>query len=107
MSVMPKVGLLAAAPMAAAAEAASGGSLGRAVQSIRGVTRATKRIPGGNVLDAGVGVLDTALNATTQDEKKPRVMAVPLVVWRAHWPAAQQVPLLVRWCRSSVLQSGA
>jgi phage tail tape-measure protein len=65
---MPKVGLLAAAPMAAA-EAASGGSLGRAVQSIRGVTRATKRIPGGNVLDAGVGVLDTALNATTQDEK--------------------------------------
>ncbi|WP_431092603.1 phage tail tape measure protein [Pseudomonas brassicacearum] len=74
MSVMPKVGLLAAAPMAAApmaaaAEAASGGSLGRAVQSIRGVTRATKRIPGGNVLDAGVGVLDTALNATTQDEK--------------------------------------
>ncbi|WP_334597284.1 phage tail tape measure protein [Pseudomonas alvandae] len=69
VSVMPKVGLLAAAPMAAAAEAASGGSLGRAVQSIRGVTRATKRIPGGNVLDAGVGVLDTALNATTQDEK--------------------------------------
>ncbi|MDT8907023.1 phage tail tape measure protein [Pseudomonas prosekii] len=69
VSAMPKVGLLAAAPMAAAAEAASGGSLGRAVQSIRGVTRATKRIPGGNVLDAGVGVLDTALNATTQDEK--------------------------------------
>ena len=69
VSVMPKVGLLAAAPMAAAAEAASGGSLGRAVQSIRDITRATKRLPGGNVLDAGVGVLDTALNATTQDEK--------------------------------------
>ncbi|MBI6621918.1 phage tail tape measure protein [Pseudomonas corrugata] len=68
MSVMPKVGLLAAAPMAAAA-AVPDGSLGRAVQSIRGVTRATKRLPGGSVLDAGVGVIDTALNATTQDEK--------------------------------------
>ncbi|MFL6611465.1 MAG: phage tail tape measure protein [Pseudomonas sp.] len=69
VSVMPKVGLLAAAPMAAVAQAVPDGSLGRAVQSIRGVTRATKRLPGGNVLDAGVGVLDTALNATTQDEK--------------------------------------
>ncbi|UZE19916.1 phage tail tape measure protein [Pseudomonas sp. B21-054] len=68
-SVMPKAGLLAAVPMAAAAEAVPSGSLGRAVHSLRGVTRATKRIPGGSVLDAGVGVIDTALNATTQDEK--------------------------------------
>ncbi|MEJ1224571.1 phage tail tape measure protein [Pseudomonas sp. CCNWLW56] len=68
-SVIPKAGILAAVPMAAAAEAVPSGSLGRAVQSLRGVTRATKRIPGGSVLDAGVGVLDTALNATTQDEK--------------------------------------
>ncbi|WP_434673813.1 phage tail tape measure protein [Pseudomonas sp. R1-15] len=69
VSMMPKVGLLAAAPIAAAAEAVPDGSLGRAVQSFRGVTRATKRLPGGSVLDAGVGVIDTALNATTQDEK--------------------------------------
>ncbi|MCE0459948.1 phage tail tape measure protein [Pseudomonas uvaldensis] len=68
-SVMPKVGLLSAVPIAAAAEAVPSGSLGMAVKSLRGVTRATKRIPGGSVLDAGVGVLDTALNATTQDEK--------------------------------------
>ncbi|WP_434699771.1 phage tail tape measure protein [Pseudomonas sp. D1-1] len=69
VSMMPKVGLLAAAPIAAAAEAVPDSSLGRAVQSIRGVTRATKRLPGGSVLDAGVGVIDTALNAKTQDEK--------------------------------------
>ncbi|MDB6447156.1 phage tail tape measure protein, partial [Pseudomonas sp. 21TX0197] len=68
-SVMPKVGLLSAVPIAAAAEAVPSGSVGMAVKSLRGVTRATKRIPGGSVLDAGVGVLDTALNATTQDEK--------------------------------------
>ncbi|MDB6447164.1 phage tail tape measure protein, partial [Pseudomonas sp. 21TX0197] len=68
-SVMPKVGLLSAVPIAAAAEAVPSGSLGMAVKSLRGVTRATKRIPGGSVLDAGVGVLDTALNATTRDEK--------------------------------------
>ncbi|WP_434573113.1 phage tail tape measure protein [Pseudomonas sp. Z3-8] len=69
VSMMPKVGLLAAAPIAAAAEAVPDSSLGRAVQSIRGVTRATKRLPGGSVLDAGVGVIDTALNAKTQNEK--------------------------------------
>ncbi|MDR6960552.1 TP901 family phage tail tape measure protein [Pseudomonas brassicacearum] len=68
-SMMPKAGLLAAVPMAAVAEAVPSGSLSRAVHSLRGVTRATKRIPGGSVLDAGVGVIDTALNATTQDEK--------------------------------------
>lgn len=69
VSVMPKAGMLAALPMAAASEAIPGGSLGRAVQSLRGVTRATRRIPGGSILDAGVGVVDTALNATTQEEK--------------------------------------
>ncbi|UZE02166.1 phage tail tape measure protein [Pseudomonas mediterranea] len=68
-SVMPKVGMLSAVPLAAAAEAVPSGSLGMAVKSLRSVTRATKRIPGGSVLDAGIGVLDTALNATTQDEK--------------------------------------
>ncbi|UZD98303.1 phage tail tape measure protein [Pseudomonas corrugata] len=68
-SVMPKVGMLSAVPLAAAAEAVPSGSLGMAVKSLRSVTRATKRIPGGSVLDAGIGVLDTVLNATTQDEK--------------------------------------
>ncbi|WP_432780264.1 phage tail tape measure protein [Pseudomonas corrugata] len=68
-SVMSKVGMLSAVPLAAAAEAVPSGSLGMAVKSLRSVTRATKRIPGGSVLDAGIGVLDTALNATTQDEK--------------------------------------
>lgn len=69
MSALPKAAAVAALPLAAVAEAVPSGSLGQAVKSIRGVTRLSKRIPGGSVLDAGVGALDTALNATTQDEK--------------------------------------
>ncbi|WP_417693702.1 phage tail tape measure protein [Pseudomonas sp.] len=69
VSALPKAAAVAALPMAAVAEAVPSGSLGQAVKSIRGVTRLSKRIPGGSVLDAGVGALDTALNATTQDEK--------------------------------------
>lgn len=69
VSALPKAAAAAALPMAAVAEAVPSGSLGQAVKSIRGVTRLSKRIPGGSVLDAGVGALDTALNATTQDEK--------------------------------------
>lgn len=69
VSAVPKAAAVAALPMAAVAEAVPSGSLGQAVKSIRGVTRLTKRVPGGSVLDAGVGALDTALNATTQDEK--------------------------------------
>jgi len=69
LSVLPKAAAVAALPMAAVAEAIPSGSLGQAVKSIRGVTRLSKRVPGGSVLDAGVGALDTALNATTQDEK--------------------------------------
>ncbi|MDU9031748.1 phage tail tape measure protein [Pseudomonas corrugata] len=69
VSALPKVAAMSALPMAAVAEAVPSGSLGQAVKSLRGVTRLSKRIPGGSVLDAGVGVLDTALNATTQDEK--------------------------------------
>ncbi|WP_460095917.1 phage tail tape measure protein [Pseudomonas sp. S3_C01] len=69
LSALPKAAAVAALPMAAVAEAVPSGSLGQAVKSIRGVTRLSKRVPGGSVLDAGVGALDTALNATTQDEK--------------------------------------
>ncbi|WLG69333.1 phage tail tape measure protein [Pseudomonas brassicacearum] len=69
VSALPKAAAVAALPMAAVAEAVPSGSLGQAVKSIRGVTRLSKRVPGGSVLDAGVGALDTALNATTQDEK--------------------------------------
>jgi phage tail tape-measure protein len=66
---LPKMAMAAGVPLAAMAEGAGSGSFGSAVRAVRGVTRATKRIPGGSVLDAGVGALDTALNATTQDEK--------------------------------------
>ncbi|WP_460107448.1 phage tail tape measure protein [Pseudomonas sp. H1_F01] len=69
VSALPKAAAVAALPLAAVAEAVPSGSLGQAVKSIRGVTRLSKRLPGGSVLDAGVGALDTALNATTQDEK--------------------------------------
>jgi len=43
--------------------------LGKTVRSIRGVTRLAKRLPGGNVIDASMGAIDVAMNATTQDEK--------------------------------------
>lgn len=45
------------------------GGLGHIAKSLKGVTKMTKRLPGGAVIDAGVGALDVALNATTQDEK--------------------------------------
>ncbi|MFP5426352.1 MAG: phage tail tape measure protein [Gammaproteobacteria bacterium] len=45
------------------------GDLGKTVRGIRGMTKIAKRVPGGNLLDAGIGVIDTALNAETQDEK--------------------------------------
>lgn len=45
------------------------GSLGKVVGTISKVTKYTKRLPGGVALDAGAMALDTAMNATTQDEK--------------------------------------
>lgn len=63
-SVMPK-----AMAMPAPAIAADIGSLGRVAKSARDVTKFGKRLPGGAVIDAGLGVIDTALNAETQDEK--------------------------------------
>ncbi|MEZ2724909.1 phage tail tape measure protein [Pseudomonas putida] len=43
--------------------------LGRVARSVRGVTRLAKRLPGGNVVDAGAAAIDVAMNATSQDEK--------------------------------------
>ncbi|MEK2608948.1 phage tail tape measure protein [Pseudomonas shirazensis] len=57
------------APKALAEGAGELAGLGKTVSSIRGVTRLAKRLPGGNVIDAGMGAIDTAMNATTQDEK--------------------------------------
>ncbi|MFK3906898.1 phage tail tape measure protein [Pseudomonas monteilii] len=43
--------------------------LGQMVRSARGVTKVAGKLPGGQVADAIPGVLDTALNARTRDEK--------------------------------------
>ncbi|WP_433770916.1 phage tail tape measure protein [Pseudomonas putida] len=48
---------------------AEAGSLGKAVGTLSKVTQYTKRLPGGAALDAGAMALDTAMNATTTDEK--------------------------------------
>ncbi|MET3052109.1 phage tail tape measure protein [Pseudomonas alkylphenolica] len=62
-TAMPKAAL-------AAAPAVTGvGRLGQMVKSVRGVTKLGKRLPGGAFIDAGIGGLDTALNATTKEEK--------------------------------------
>lgn len=43
--------------------------LGRVARSVRGVTRLAKRLPGGNVVDAGAAAIDVAINANSQEEK--------------------------------------
>ena len=43
--------------------------LGKVARSVRGITRLTKRLPGGNIIDAGAAAIDVALNAETKDEK--------------------------------------
>ena len=43
--------------------------LGQMVRSVRGVTKVAGKLPGGQVADAIPGMLDTALNARTRDEK--------------------------------------
>ena len=45
------------------------GRLGSMVRNMRGVTRLAGNVPGGRLVDAIPGVLDTALNAQTRDEK--------------------------------------
>ncbi|MFP3372423.1 phage tail tape measure protein [Pseudomonas sp. SIMBA_068] len=43
--------------------------LGKVARSVRGVARLARRLPGGNVVDAGAAAIDVALNATTKDER--------------------------------------
>ncbi|MEX5504170.1 phage tail tape measure protein, partial [Pseudomonas putida] len=43
--------------------------LGKVARSVRGVARLARRLPGGNVVDAGAAAIDVTLNATTNDEK--------------------------------------
>ncbi|WP_070415021.1 phage tail tape measure protein [Pseudomonas lundensis] len=45
------------------------GRLGRMMSAAGKATAVVKRLPGGNLLNAGLSVVDTAMNATTQDEK--------------------------------------
>ncbi|MFJ4055984.1 phage tail tape measure protein [Pseudomonas sp. NPDC089743] len=45
------------------------GGVARAVHSVRGVTKALSKVPGGRLIDAVPGVLDVAMNAETRDEK--------------------------------------
>jgi len=66
VSLAPGAGLPTVPP---AAVSGGLGDLGKTVRGIRGMTKIAKRVPGGNLLDAGIGVIDTALNAETQDEK--------------------------------------
>lgn len=64
---LPEAG---ASALAGAAEAAGeANKLGRMVRSVRGITRAAGKLPGGKLIDAVPGALDVALNAETQDEK--------------------------------------
>ncbi|UPK85349.1 phage tail tape measure protein [Pseudomonas sp. A2] len=59
-----------ASALAGATEAAGeANKLGRMVRSVRGITRAAGKLPGGKLIDAVPGALDVALNAETQDEK--------------------------------------
>ena len=61
----PKRRLFAAVPTALTGR----DEVGKVARSIRGVARLAKRLPGGNVVDAGAQALDVALNAETKDEK--------------------------------------
>ncbi|MEE1902670.1 phage tail tape measure protein [Pseudomonas inefficax] len=54
---------------AAATVLAETNELGKVARSVRGVARLARRLPGGNVVDAGAAAIDVALNATTKDEK--------------------------------------
>ncbi|MFK3817024.1 phage tail tape measure protein [Pseudomonas sp. NPDC089407] len=66
----PKSPLVKPAIPAAAPKVVTGvEELGRVARSVRGVTRLAKRLPGGNVVDAGAAAIDVAMNASSQDEK--------------------------------------
>ncbi|CAI8963335.1 phage tail tape measure protein [Pseudomonas sp. IT-P176] len=66
----PKAPVAKRRVFAAASSALVGNDdLGKVARSIRGVSRLAKRLPGGNIVDAGATALDVAINANTQDEK--------------------------------------
>ncbi|PXX51577.1 phage tail tape measure protein, partial [Pseudomonas sp. LAMO17WK12:I9] len=59
-------GLVAAS---AAADATQVGRMGRVLGTVGKASKFVGKLPGGKVLDAGMTLVDTALNAKTQDEK--------------------------------------
>ncbi|MBH3358773.1 phage tail tape measure protein [Pseudomonas guariconensis] len=59
----------AAAMASDAAGALDVKTVGRTVRNLRGFTRGLSKLPGGKLVDAIPGVIDTALNAETRDEK--------------------------------------
>ncbi|MEX7557253.1 phage tail tape measure protein [Pseudomonas monteilii] len=66
----PKAAVAKVRPVPAALSALTAtDDLGKVARSVRGITRLTKRLPGGNIMDAGTAALDVALNAKSQDEK--------------------------------------
>ena len=66
----PKAAVAKVKPLPAALSALTAtDDLGKVARSVRGITRLTKRLPGGNIMDAGTAALDVALNAKSQDEK--------------------------------------
>lgn len=65
----PAVGPGSAVAATAEVGATKVGRLGKAVGGLRRLTQGAKALPGGKVFDAGAALLDTALNAETQDEK--------------------------------------
>lgn len=67
---VPKVPVAKVRPRPAAVSALTAvDDLGKVARSVRGVSRLAKKLPGGNIIDAGAAAIDVALNAKTQDEK--------------------------------------
>lgn len=58
-----------AAAVGAATAATEVGRIGRMMGAVGKVSKVVGRLPGGKVLDAGMTVVETAMNAKTQDEK--------------------------------------
>ena len=66
----PKAAVAKVRPVPAALSALTAtDDLGKVARSVRGVSRLAKRLPGGNIIDAGAAAIDVALNAETKDKK--------------------------------------
>ncbi|MCO7519186.1 MULTISPECIES: phage tail tape measure protein [unclassified Pseudomonas] len=59
----------AATGVASASAVSDVGRMGRMLGAVGKVSKVVAKLPGGKVLDAGMTVIDTAMNAKTQDEK--------------------------------------